>query len=552
MMNRISGLVLAALLSSGYAFSQATENIPKNWHLLDPSSGYQGISLDKAYSFIKSKNLKSRQLTVAVIDTGIDTLHEDLKPILWRNTNEVPGNGKDDDNNGFIDDIHGWNFLGGKDGRNVTHDSDEGSRVYYSLKTKWEGKDVNDANLSPKEKKEYEIFIKARNQTLKGIDADEADYIRQLQPRLITGDSIIRKELGKEEYNGNDLKKYNSMNMDAKMVRNFILNISKTNNSFDITNAQLIEEINGKLRKADAAKKAPPSYRKDIVQDDETNFNEKTYGNNNVMAGSPLHGTFCSGIIGAKRNNSVGIDGIADNVRIMMLRMLPDGDEHDKDIALSIRYAVDHGAKIINMSFGKSFSPQKQWVDDAFRYAESKGVLLLHAAGNDAKNIDSADNYPNPVYADGKGRATNLITVGASGNAGNGGLTGSFSNYGKNEVDVFAPGVNIYSCIPGGNLYGVLSGTSFAGPVVAGIAALIMEHYPALSPQQVKMAIEKSALFPKEKVNIPGTEEKVDMRELTRTGIVNAYEAIKYASTLKPANQKEILPKSKIKKGKMG
>jgi len=552
MMNRISGLVLAALLSSGYAFSQATENIPKNWHLLDPSSGYQGISLDKAYSFIKSKNLKSRQLTVAVIDTGIDTLHEDLKPILWRNTNEVPGNGKDDDNNGFIDDIHGWNFLGGKDGRNVTHDSDEGSRVYYSLKTKWEGKDVNDANLSPKEKKEYEIFIKARNQTLKGIDADEADYMRQLQPRLITGDSIIRKELGKEEYNGNDLKKYNSMNMDAKMVRNFILNISKTNNSFDITNAQLIEEINGKLRKADAAKKAPPSYRKDIVQDDETNFNEKTYGNNNVMAGSPLHGTFCSGIIGAKRNNSVGIDGIADNVRIMMLRMLPDGDEHDKDIALSIRYAVDHGAKIINMSFGKSFSPQKQWVDDAFRYAESKGVLLLHAAGNDAKNIDSADNYPNPVYADGKGRATNLITVGASGNAGNGGLTGSFSNYGKNEVDVFAPGVNIYSCIPGGNLYGVLSGTSFAGPVVAGIAALIMEHYPALSPQQVKMAIEKSALFPKEKVNIPGTEEKVDMRELTRTGIVNAYEAIKYASTLKPANQKEILPKSKIKKGKMG
>lgn len=550
MMNRISGLVLAALLSSGYAFSQATENIPKNWHLLDPSSGYQGISLDKAYSFIKSKNLKSRQLTVAVIDTGIDTLHEDLKPILWRNTNEVPGNGKDDDNNGFIDDIHGWNFLGGKDGRNVTHDSDEGSRVYYSLKTKWEGKD--DANLSPKEKKEYEIFIKARNQTLKGIDADEADYMRQLQPRLITGDSIIRKELGKEEYNGNDLKKYNSMNMDAKMVRNFILNISKANNSFDITNAQLIEEINGKLRKADAAKKAPPSYRKDIVQDDETNFNEKTYGNNNVMAGSPLHGTFCSGIIGAKRNNSVGIDGIADNVRIMMLRMLPDGDEHDKDIALSIHYAVDHGAKIINMSFGKSFSPQKQWVDDAFRYAESKGVLLVHAAGNDAKNIDSADNFPNPVYADGKGRATNLITVGASGNAGNGGLTGSFSNYGKNEVDVFAPGVNIYSCIPGGNLYGVLSGTSFAGPVVAGIAALIMEHYPALSPQQVKMAIEKSALFPKEKVNIPGTEEKVDMRELTRTGIVNAYEAIKYASTLKPANQKEILPKSKIKKGKMG
>lgn len=551
-MTRIFGLVLMALVYTGSAFSQDNETVPKNWYLLDPTSGFHGISLDKAYAFIKANKLKSKQVTVAVIDTGIDTLHEDLKPVLWINDKEIPGNGKDDDHNGYTDDIHGWNFLGGKDGRNVIEDSGEGSRVYYSLKPKWEGKIVNEANLSSDEKIEYQMFVKARNQTLANVDPEEIEYMMQLQPRLVAGDSIIRKELGKEEYNGNDLKKYSSLNKDAKMVRNFILNISKANNTYDITNTQLIEEINGELRKADAAKKAPPHYRRNIVQDDENNFNEKYYGNNNIMAGIPMHGTFCSGIIGASRNNNKGINGVADNVRIMVVRMLANGDEHDKDIAHSIRYAVDHGAKIINMSFGKSFSPQKQWVDDAFRYAESKGVLLIHAAGNAKKNIDSADNFPNPNYIDGKGRATNVITVGASGNLYNGGLAASFSNYGKNVVDVFAPGVDIYSCLPGGNLYGKLSGTSFAGPVVAGIAALIMQHFPSLTPQQVKLAIEKTAVFPNEKVNIPGTEDKVDMRQLSRTGIVNAYEALKYASTLQPAIQKEELPKSKIRKGKLG
>jgi len=552
MIKRISALVIAAFLYTGSALAQDAEKVPKNWHLLDPGSGYEGISLDKAYAFIKLKNLKSKQLTVAVIDTGIDTLHEELKPVLWNNPKEIAGNGKDDDGNGYIDDIHGWNFLGGKDGRVVVQDSDEGSRVYYSLKPKWENREVVESSLTPAEMNEYKLYIKAKNKTLGGIDPAETEYLKQLQPKLIAGDSIIRKELGKVEYNGDDLKKYTTQNIDAKMVRNFILNVSKANNSYDITNTQLLEEFNGDLRKADAAKNPPPSYRKDIVQDDENNFNDNHYGNNNIMAGQPMHGTFCSGIIAAVRNNNKGIDGIADNVRIMMLRVVPDGDEHDKDIANAIRYAVNQGAKIINMSFGKDFSPQKQWVDEAIRYAESKGVLLVHAAGNDAKNIDTADNFPNPVFQDGNGRASNVITVGASGNLKNGGITASFSNYGKSEVDVFAPGVNIYSTLPGENMYGVLSGTSFSGPVVAGIAALIMEYYPALSPQQVIMAIEKTAVFPNEKVLIPGTDEKVDMRQLSKTGIVNAFEAIKYASTIKPAIQKEVLPKSKIKKEKLG
>ncbi|MEO6489811.1 MAG: S8 family serine peptidase, partial [Ferruginibacter sp.] len=267
----------------------------------------------------------------------------------------------------------------------------------------------------------------------------------------------------------------------------------------------------------------------------------------------PFHGTHCSGIIAASRNNDKGIKGIADNVRIMMIRAFSDGDEHDKDIANAIRYAVNNGARIISMSFGKEFSPEKHWVDDALRYAEAKGVLLVHAAGNDAQNVDTAYYFPNPVFIDGKGRATNVITVGASGNMKNGGLTASFSNYGKAEVDLFAPGVGIYSTIPGGTTYGNASGTSMACPVVAGVAALILEHYPTLTPQQLKFVIEKSATAPAEKVNIPGTDEKVYLNELCRTGgLVNAYEAVKLAGTLKTVKPKTELPKPKMKKSKVG
>ena len=262
---------------------------------------------------------------------------------------------------------------------------------------------------------------------------------------------------------------YTSDDKDAKTVKTFLLTICKGNGSEDITNKQILEEMNGELRKADAADNPPKEYRKEIVQDDETNINDRDYGNKDIMASTPFHGTHCSGIIGAVRDNGIGVDGIADNVRIMMVRAVPDGDEHDKDIANAIRYAVDNGAQIISMSFGKDFSPQKQWVDDAVRYAQSKGVLMVHAAGNDAANIDSADNFPNPTFIDGNGRATTWITVGASGDPKLGGITASFSNYGKKEVDVFAPGVQIYSTIPTGNNYGTASGTSMACPVVCGI-----------------------------------------------------------------------------------
>ncbi|MFM7709995.1 MAG: S8 family peptidase [Ferruginibacter sp.] len=509
---------------------------PKNWHQLDlKTDGYHGISLQQAYDFLKSKNKKSQKIIVAVIDSGIDTLHEDLKPVLWVNPKEIPGNGKDDDKNGYIDDVHGWNFIGGKDGRNVKEDSYEGARVYHKLREVWEGRTVDISKLSASEKKSYETYLRAKKKTVKDEDDDgQSAQIKMMYEKFVAGDSIIRRDLEKKEYNAADLKTYNSDNADAKLVKMIMLSISKENNTEEITNQQIIDELSGEIRKAETANQAPPTYRKDIVRDNEADINDRSYGNNDIMASTPFHGTHCSGIIGAARNNNKGINGIADNVALMTLRAVPDGDEHDKDIALAIRYAVDNGAKIISMSFGKDFSPEKYWVDDAFRYAEKKGVLLVHAAGNDAKNIDTEFNFPNPVYDDGTGRASNVITVGASGDKTNGGLTASFSNFGQSEVDVFAPGVQIYSTIPGGDQYGNASGTSMACPVVSGIAALIWSHYPKLKVNDIKAIIESTVMKPEETVKKPGTSDKVALSELSRTGgIVNAFEAVKLADTYK-------------------
>ena len=553
MINKITTLAFVAIFFGASAFAQKSKDeVPKNWHQLDPATtGYNGISLQKAYDLVKAKKLKSTQVIVAVIDSGIDTAHEDLKPILWTNPKEIPGNGIDDDKNGYIDDVHGWNFIGGKDGRNVKEDSYEAARVYHKLKLKWEGKSYADA-ITAADKKEFADFERAKEKTVGDVNPAQIKQVTFMLGKILKGDSVIRKELGKEEYTAIDMEAYKPTDADAKMAKGILLNISKANNTNDISNTMLIEELNGEVRKGESSTNAPVEYRKDIVKDDETNINDRNYGNNDLLASTPMHGTHCAGIIAAVRNNGKGMDGVADNVRIMAIRAVPDGDEHDKDIANAIRYAVDNGAKIISMSFGKDFSPEKEWVDDAFRYAASKNVLLVHAAGNDSKNVDTTYNFPNPFYVDGKGRAENIITVGASGDLKNGGLTASFSNYGKKEVDVFAPGVNIYSTLPGGKNYGNLSGTSMACPVVAGTAALLLQYYPNLTAVQLKEAIEKSAVAPKEKVNNPETKEKVSLSDLSKTGgFLNAYEAMKYAGTIQQKKQM-VLPQTKIKTTKRG
>ena len=553
LLKRFSLLLIAGIaFANGFAQTSVKTDVPRGWNLLSKqTSGYYGIGLDKAYDFLKGK--KSTPVIVAVIDSGVDTTHEDLKPILWHNPGEIPGNGIDDDKNGYVDDVYGWNFLGGRDGKNVKEDSYEAARVYHAYKDKFESV-ADPSTLSAEDQETYHMWVKAKQDVVGEVDLSLLEKYQQIEKDMIAGDSLIQLDLKKKEYNCKDLEGYNPTSITAQKLKQTMTYICSLNKNNDITNEQILEDLQGEIRKMESAEKAPPDYRGNIVKDNYNDFNDRFYGNNDVMAGTPFHGTHVSGIIAAARNNGIGIDGIADNVRIMMIRAVPDGDEHDKDIALAIRYAVDNGAKVINMSFGKGFSPQKEWVDDAVRYAQNKGVLLVHAAGNDAADIDTAWNFPTPVYkSDGK-RASNWITVGASGDPQLGGLAASFSNFGKKEVDVFAPGVKIYSTIPGGNTYGEAQGTSMASPVVAGVAALVLEYYPNLSAEQVKYVIEKSSSKPDVKVKVPGGDTEVDMSELSATGgLLNAYEAVKLASTLKGERKTENKKtKSTVKPDKKG
>jgi cell wall-associated protease len=542
-------------------FAQGTSvktELPKGWHLMDKEKdGYYGISLSKAYEFARLHKLKSKTVLVAVIDSGVDTLHEDLKGILWVNPKEIPANGIDDDHDGYVDDVHGWDFIGGKDGKNVKDDSQEEARVYYEFKTKFDVPNLDTASFTGDDKYDYHMWVKARK-TIMGDSGDAVDLVtlHRYLNAIIKSDSILQQAMGKIEYTGNDLDTFQTRTTESRSAKNIFLFMFRANKIMDMTNKAFItdftEQVDQEDKKAAVKEGAPEDYRKEIVGDNESDVNDRYYGNNDIMAGDPMHGTHVCGIIAGEKLDGKGQIGVADNVRIMMIRAVPNGDEHDKDIANAIRYAVDNGARVINMSFGKNLSPQKPWVDSAVAYAESKGVLLVHAAGNDNANVDSVDNFPSPHFLHSDHTATNWITVGASSDPlaeDFKSYTASFSNYGKNEVDVFAPGTRIWSSLPGGNKYGNLQGTSMAAPVVTGVAALILEFYPNLTPQEVKYCIEKSAVAPAGKVKVPGTMDNpvlVPMADLCKSGgIVNAYEALKLASTLN-STKKDKLEKSTL------
>lgn len=557
-------LISALSLTVLAGFSQTSKKeVPKGWHMMNlQNEGFYGIDMDKAYEFVKGK--KAKPVIVGVIDSGVDTLHEDLKPVLWRNPKEIPGNGKDDDKNGYIDDVYGWNFLGGKDGSNVKEDSYEGARVYHKYKAKFENL-TSDEGLSAEEKDQYASWKKAKSFVVDDSkdNAMQVMFLKNMFKNMHKNDSIMSGYLGKSDYTVQELDEYKPTNDTAAKARKSLMgNITVLQLEKDAKVNAFMDELKGYLdgeeRKQEAATKAPKAYRAEVVKDNEADFNDKYYGNPDVMASTPMHGTHVSGIIGAVRNNKIGVDGVADNVKIMTVRAVPDGDEHDKDIAMAIRYAVDNGAKVINMSFGKSFSPEKKWVDDAVKYAESKGVLLVHAAGNDAKNVDVEDNFPTAIYKNENGKkAGNWITVGASG-ATTDQIAASFSNYGKKEVDLFAPGVSIYSTLPGGNVYGNESGTSMASPVVAGVAAFILTYYPELKPAQLKEILMKSSVKVTganvKRNNAEGKPEDIDFADMSVTGgVVNAYEAIKLADEYsRKMKQPKVAPKPAVKKTKKG
>ncbi len=532
--------ILAAIFFTTVTYSQDY----KGWHLKDAATDtLHGISLNKAYDFLKGK--KSKPVIVAVLDSGIDTLHEDLKPVLWRNPKEIPGNSKDDDGNGYVDDVYGWNFLGNKNGEMVGKASSEAARIYHKYKEKYDGKTIDVASLSADEKAEYQLWKKtAEKITPKPEDQMNAAFIEIALSSIKKYDKVLRADWQKEEYSIDELQAYAPTTLQAKQARGGLLGylrlLTFEGSSTNIKIISEMEEYTESKRTAFSAKDTPPIDVRKVIGDNYNDFNDKYYGNSNVMGGGPVHGTHVSGIIAAVRNNGVGIDGVADNVKIMMVRTVPNGDEYDKDVALAIRYAVDNGARIINMSFGKGFSPEKKWVDDAIKYAEVHNVLLVQAAGNDGEDVEEHPFYPQPYYTNSTVRASNYLVVGASTDPRfKGEWVADFSNYGKKTVDVFAPGERIYSTLPGGNKYGSQQGTSMAAPVVSGLAALILSYYPTLSAQQVKEAIEKTTIKIDVPVNLPGSEKDTKMSDIsTSGGIINAYEAVKYAETFSKKGKK--------------
>jgi len=384
-------------------------------------------------------------------------------------------------------------------------------------------------------------------------------YLNMMLKLMRKNDKKLQEEMKQQVYSIEDAEKFTPVTTEGKQAKFALLTVAKlaeidnSTTNTEILN-ELNEEVESKQQSIDAKTTAPPNYRAQVIKDDYYNINDRYYGNSDVMGNDPMHGTHVSGIIAAQRDNNIGMQGVANNVKVMMVRAVPQGDEYDKDIALAIKYAVDNGAKVINMSFGKGYSPEKQWVDEAVHYAESKDVLIVHAAGNESEDIDSTDNYPNPNLIAFHTTASNFITVGASSDThiGNGSMIASFSNYGANQVDVFAPGVKIYSSLPGGNKYGFLQGTSMAAPVVTGVAALIRSYFPDLSAKQVKYVIEKSAVQLPDStlVQEPVTNRMVPVKDLcTSGGFLNAYAAVQLAATLKPeapVQNKQDMPKLKL------
>ncbi|WP_071781083.1 S8 family peptidase [Adhaeribacter aquaticus] len=502
---------------------------PINWFNLDPvQNGVPGVSTEKAYEYLKNRS--SKTVVVAVIDSGIDINHEDLKDKIWTNEKEVPRNGVDDDKNGYVDDVHGWNFIGGKDGRNVKYDTQELTRLYVTLKNRFEGAQAE--KFKKKDKAGFEQYLQIKKAFEYELKETEAQYeqFQKLNEAFKMANGIVQGAMGKDEYTLEELEKLKPANeqvAQAKTMIQYMAQNKLTKEAFAEGEDYFLEKLKYNLN---------PNYdSREIVGDDPNNIKEKGYGNNDVVGPFAEHGTHVAGIIAANRTNAIGIKGIADNVKIMVVRAVPNGDERDKDVANAIYYAVNNGAKVINMSFGKEYSPNKEAVDDAIKYAASKGVLLVHGAGNDSKNIDNAHNYPSKKIDENK-EVKNWVEVGASswGDATN--FVGDFSNYGKKTVDVFAPGVDIYSTIPS-QKYKNNSGTSMAAPVTAGIGALLFSYFPNLTAEQIREIILKSTVkYTDKRVNKPSEDKRpelVKFDELSVTGgIVNAYEAVKLAESM--------------------
>ncbi|SHM72093.1 Subtilase family protein [Cyclobacterium lianum] len=522
--------------SYGFIIERDSIKTPDNWFLLDPlEDGFMGTGAEKAYEQILKNKTPKQTVIVAVIDSGIDLDHEDLQGKIWVNEGEIPGNGIDDDDNGYVDDVNGWNFIGGPDGSHVEADSHELTREYIRLKAKYGETVKEDVKRRNREEYAYWQRIKANFEESK----KEAEMNYNMYSNMREGFSgmadLLKEEFEVKNFKKDDLGNFESTNEKVGSAVDMMSQLFSMVNMQDPSINEVLDMLDDAVEHFEVQAKYAYNTEFDprhIVGDDPDDYKEKYYGNNDPTGPDPAHGTHVAGIIAANRGNDLGVDGIAEHVAIMPIRAVPNGDERDKDIANAIRYAVDNGAHIINMSFGKSYSPGKRQVDKAVKYAERKGVLLIHAAGNSGKEINPDNNFPNRWYAK-RGESESWLEVGASSAVEGENLPADFSNFSKERVDLFAPGVDIYSTVPGSE-YKTNSGTSMAAPAVSGVAALLMAYYPDLKAKEVRSILKHSVYVPAiETVNLPGGDKTTRFDALSGTGgLVNAFQAVQMAETM--------------------
>jgi len=496
---------------------------PKDWQLLDDSiDHYPGISLFRAERELLAGKSPKQSVIVAVIDGGVDTAHAALRTRFWTNSGEIAGNGKDDDHDGHIDDVHGWNFIGGADGKDVNYDTFELTRMFVRCagtpQTMTEqAMPLPDSTTCQSVSAQYAKQKVQINTTL--------DQVRQIQAILARALPLLRHAAGTDSLTPAIVAAIKDTTAQVRLSRKVYLQLAQEGATPEGVDEAVTEYGIQSKYGLDTSFDPRP-----IVGDNYADVSQRNYGNADVTGPDAKHGTHVSGIIAAVPQDSIGMQGISSAALIMPVRAIPDGDERDKDVANAIRYAVDHGARVINMSFGKPYSPFKSAVDDAVKYADAHGVLMVLAAGNDGASLDTASNFPTPYYTGG-GKAADWIEVGASSWRGGDTVATAFSNYSHTRVDVFAPGEDIYSSVQGGG-YERLSGTSMAAPVVSGLAALIMSYYPDLTAAQVKQIILDSATRYDRASIEPGAHntDTVPFASLSVTGgIVNAYNALRMA-----------------------
>lgn len=517
-------LLLAGLLAiPSMAQEESTEmSVRQNWHHMSRPEGSYGVSTDSALAFLQHvAQREPKEIVIAIMDSGIDTAHEDLVQQLWVNEYEIPGNGIDDDNNGYVDDVHGWNFIGGANG-NVEGETMELTRLLVQYEERWDDADMD--SIRRAFPNDYALYKKLKTDFEKQLQQNkyEQAMVKMITMRMASFEEVVKKALNSDDYTEDQLDSLAGKGGEAGRAAESILALQNDGLDAETLEAygeQVNSYVNYYLNKN-------WNIRDSIVGDNPNDWTDTIYGNNDLMGKSSGHGTHVAGIVGADRMNGLGVAGIAPRVRLMVLRVVPDGDERDKDVGLAIKYAVDNGASIINMSFGKDYSPDAEKVQEMARYAEEHDVLIVHAAGNDSRDLDDGENYPYMPFEESNLENAAWIEVGASTLFADE-LAAGFSNYGERSVDIFAPGDEIYSTLPRSK-YGYRSGTSMAAPVVTGIAALIRSHYPELTAAQVKTVILESGITPEE-----------DISDYSITGkIANAFAAVQYIEK----NKEDLLP----------